>query len=127
MSESQLVLVMGATGKQGGAVARALLAHGHRVRGMTRDTGSTAAQALAALGAEMVRGDFADPDSLVTSATGVDAVFAVSTPFETGVRSEVEQGMAVVDAAVKARVGHFVYTSVVGGQEHRHSPFRQQI
>lgn len=122
MSNKRLILVTGATGKQGGAVALALLTHGHRVRGMTRDPSSDAAQALAALGAEMVRGDFTDPDSLASNATGMDAVFAVSTPFEGGVGSEVAQGMALVDAAVTAGVGHFVYTSVAGADQHTGIP-----
>lgn len=122
MSSSQHVLVTGATGKQGGAVARALLAHGHRVRGMTRDPSSDPAHALGAFGAEMVRGDFTDAESLVSNATGVDAVFAVSTPFEAGVSAEVAQGMALVDAAVQAGVGHFVYTSVAGADQHTGIP-----
>ena len=116
MPSRRHVLVTGVTGKQGGSVARALLAHGHRVRGMTRNTESDAAHALAALGAEMVRGDFADPDSLVSNATGMDAVFAVSTPFEGGVRTEVEQGIALVDAAAKVGVGHLrLHVGGVGG------------
>lgn len=122
MSDNKLVLVTGATGKQGGAVARALLDHGHRVRGMTRDVDSEAARALTALGAEMVAGDFADSDSLVTAATGVDAVFAMSTPFEAGIETEVAQGVALIDAAVAAGVDHFVYTSVASADENTGIP-----
>ncbi|HYD16592.1 MAG TPA: NmrA family NAD(P)-binding protein, partial [Candidatus Nanoarchaeia archaeon] len=47
-------LVTGATGHQGGAVARLLLKKGHRVRALTRKPGSPSARALAELGAEMV-------------------------------------------------------------------------
>lgn len=112
MTDTKLVLVTGATGQQGGAVARALLSGGHRVRGLTRNPESGAAKALAALGGEMVAGDFGDADSLVAAAAGVDAVFAMGTPFEAGMEAEVAQGIALVDAAVAAGVGHFVYTSV---------------
>lgn len=117
MPSHKHVLVTGITGKQGGSVARALLAHGHRVRGMTRNPGSDVAHALTALGAEMVRGDFADLASLASNAAGMDAVFAVSTPFERGVRTEVEQGIALVEAAAKAGVGHFIYTSVASAEK----------
>ena len=112
MSASKLVLVTGATGQQGGSVAHALLALGHSVRGMTRNTSSEKAQALAAAGAEMVEGDFSRADSLAAALDGVHAVFAMSTPFEAGEDAEVAQGKAIVDAAVAAGVDHFVYTSV---------------
>src|SRR6476469_8217570 len=49
-----LIVVTGATGKQGGATARELLAKGHRVRAMTRKPDSPAAWEIAKLGAEVV-------------------------------------------------------------------------
>ena len=55
MSNSKLVLVTGVTGQQGGAVARSLIAKGHRVRGLTRNVESDAAQVVAALGDELDR------------------------------------------------------------------------
>ncbi|MGH7573545.1 MAG: NmrA/HSCARG family protein [Longimicrobiales bacterium] len=114
MPDSELVLVTGATGKQGGAVAHALLARGHRVRALARNPDSAAARALADRGAELVTGDFADAASLVAAMRGTDAVFAMSTPFEAGMDAETRQGNALVDAAGQAGVGHFVYTSVAG-------------
>src|SRR5699024_6243859 len=74
------ILVSGATGTQGGAVARALLDGGHLVRAMTRNPAGPAARALAARGAEVVAADFDDADSLRRAATGVEAVYAMGTP-----------------------------------------------
>ena len=111
MANSKLVLVTGVTGQQGGAVARALIAKGHRVRGMTRNVESDAARAVAALGVDLVVGDFRDSDSLAAAVAGVDTVFAMGTPFEAGEDGEVAQGVALVDAASDAEIDHFVYTS----------------
>ena len=112
MSTSKFVLVTGATGQQGGAVVQALLARGHRVRGLTRNVHSASATRLAAQGVEMAAGDFTDQDSLVRAATGVDAIYAMSTPFEKGMDAETAQGLAITKAAQQASVGHLVYSSV---------------
>ena len=117
MSTSKFVLVTGATGQQGGAVVQALLARGHRVRGLTRNTGSASATHLAAQGVEMVAGDFTDHDSLVRAATGVDAIYAMSTPFEQGMEAETAQGLAITEAAKQAGVGHLVYSSVANADQ----------
>jgi uncharacterized protein YbjT (DUF2867 family) len=106
------VLVTGATGTQGGAVARALLDRGHPVRVMTRDPGKEPARQLAERGAEIFAGGFDDPASLRRAATGTSAVFAMSTPYEAGPDAEVRQGITLVDAAREAGTGHIVYTSV---------------
>lgn len=108
------ILVTGATGQQGGALARKLLAKGHNVRALTRDPGSPAAKALAEAGAQLVTGDFQDPASLTEAAKGANGVFAVGTPYEAGAEVEIKQSIAVVDAAVAAGVNHLVYTSVAG-------------
>ncbi|MEU6931644.1 NmrA/HSCARG family protein [Streptomyces sp. NPDC046374] len=105
------VAVTGATGAQGGATARALLAAGHHVRALTRDPASPAAEALRALGAELRRADFDDPASLDAALAGADALFAVTTPFGTGTATEIRQGKTLVDAAATAGVGHLVLTS----------------
>ena len=112
MSTSKHVLVTGATGQQGGAVVQALLARGHRVRGLTRKAHSPSAKALEARGVEIAVGDFTDSDSLVRAATGVDTIFAMTTPFEQGVDAETAQGLVIIEAANRAGVGHLVYSSV---------------
>ncbi|QSQ20347.1 NmrA/HSCARG family protein [Pyxidicoccus parkwayensis] len=104
------VLVTGATGQQGGAVARCLLERGHRVRVLVRFPEAPAARELERLGAVLVPGRFEDFASLVRAMAGVEAVFGVTTPFE-GIAEEAMKGMALVDAAREARVAHFVLTS----------------
>jgi uncharacterized protein YbjT (DUF2867 family) len=106
------VLVTGATGRQGGAVARLLLSRGHTVRALTRRPGSSAAGILRELGAEIAAGDLADAASMRAAADGADALFLVATPFEAGPAGEARQGRAAAGAAVAAGVKHVVYSSV---------------
>ncbi|MGW1159911.1 NmrA/HSCARG family protein [Streptomyces sp. NPDC002513] len=105
------VAVSGATGVQGGATVRALLLAGHRVRALTRDPDSPAADTLRTLGAEVRRADFGDRASLDAVLAGADSLFAVTTPFGADTAVETRQGKALVDAAVAARLGHIVLTS----------------
>lgn len=114
-----LILVTGATGKQGGAVARQLLSRGHRVRIMTRKPQGEAAQALSKLGAEAAQGDLDDSKSLEVALTGVWGVFAVQNTWEAGVAREEEQGKRIAEIARKKGVRHFVYSSV--GSAHRNT------
>ena len=106
----QSVVVAGATGKQGGAVARRLLARGHAVRALTRNSGKPAAQALAAAGAQIVEADLLDRASLDAALKGAGAVFSVQDFLEAGVETEVRMGLNLTDAAAAARVGHIVYS-----------------
>lgn len=108
------VLVAGATGRQGGAVARLLLEKGHRVRALTRQPGSQASAALHVLGAEIFEADLDDEKAVQRAAEGVDAFFLVATPFEEGVVAEARQGRRAADAAKKAGVKHLVYSSAAG-------------
>ena len=95
MPQSKLVLVTGATGKQGGAVVEALLTRGHQVRALTRNSASSAANRLRQQGVEIAVGDFTDHDSLVRAARGADAVYAMSTPYEQGAEKETAQGITI--------------------------------
>ena len=106
------ILVTGATGQQGGATARELLAAGHRVAAMTRNPDSDAARELAGLGAEIVQGDLNDEASLRSALAGKWGVFAVQNTWEAGVEGEEEQGKRIARLAKEAGVQHFVYASV---------------
>lgn len=74
MSSPPSVLVTGATGQQGGALARLLLAQGRHVRALTRKVDSPAASDLRSRGAELAVADFDDRASLERAMDGVDAV-----------------------------------------------------
>ena len=124
--DSAPVLVTGATGRQGGATARALLAAGVPVRALVRDPGTERARAVQALGAELVRGDLHDRDSVVRAATGARAVFSVQMPEITSAGfdfdGEVRQGVNLVEGAKAAGVPQFVHTSVTGAGQHTEAP-----
>lgn len=115
MAQDDVIVVTGATGRQGGSVARHLLADGWRVRGVTRSPDSPAAQRLAALGAEMVRADMADPEAMRDACAGSHGVFNVQNPMSAGQQDELAQGRNVVDAAAEAGVAHLVYGSAGPG------------
>lgn len=121
-SSSEIVLVTGATGQQGGATARALLAAEVPVRALVRDPRSKPARAIEALGAELVRADLSDRASLGPAVEGVRAVFSVQMPpmTETSVdfAGELAQAANLVDAAKAGGVRQFVQSSTSGVGEH---------
>lgn len=119
MADQRTILITGATGKQGGAVIRALAGKGFDLRAMTRHPDGEAARALAGTGARVVRGDLDDPASLRAALAGAWGVFAVQNTWEAGVEREEEQGKRMATLAREAGVQHFVYTSV--GSAHRHT------
>ncbi|KAJ7131429.1 hypothetical protein C8R44DRAFT_665173 [Mycena epipterygia] len=122
---SKVVLVMLSTGKQGGAVVRALAEINHSapedtapwlILAQTREPTSTKSKALESLpGVRLHKGSPDDPTALFASAPGpVYAVFSVQQSVDNpkGVKGEVVQANALADAAAKHGVKHFVYTSV---------------
>ena len=117
MANDKTVLITGATGKQGGAVARELLKGGFAVRAMTRKPDSDAAKQLQKLGATIVAGDLDDATSLGNALTGAWGVWAVQNTWEAGVEKEEEQGKRFAKVARESGVQHFVYSSV--GSAHR--------
>lgn len=120
------VLVTGATGRQGGATARALLAAGVPVRALVREPASARARSVEALGAELVVGDLHDRDSVARAAEGARAVFSVQMPGLTDsgfdFDGEVRQGVNLVEGARAAGVTQFVHTSVSGAGQHVEAP-----
>lgn len=124
MSSNKPVLVTAATGRQGGATARALLAEGGTlVRVMVRNPDAPNARALAAAGAEVVVGDLDDPASLRAACVGARAVFSMQSPIMTasGVdfSKERAQGRNLVEAALAEGVGTIVHTATSGVGDHR--------
>jgi uncharacterized protein YbjT (DUF2867 family) len=117
MATGRLVLVTGATGKQGGATTSHLVRRGYRVRALTRSPEGDAARALRGQGVEVVGGDLDDRASLEQAVRGANGVFSVQNFWETGYEREVEQGIRLADVAKTAGVDHFVYSSV--GSAHR--------
>ena len=111
MAQKLTVVVTGSTGKQGGAVARGLLERGHKVRAVTRDTGSAKAKELANAGVTLVRAALEDTAALTKALDGATSLFAMTTPFEGGTHAETRQGISAADAAKAAGV-HLVFTSV---------------
>jgi len=117
--KNEVIAVTGATGQQGRAVAKKLLADGWKVRALTRDPNKPAAQELKSLGAEILPGDMDRRAELDAAFKGAHGVFSVQNFWlpNVGFEGEVRQGKAVADAAKAANVQHLVYSSV--GSAHR--------
>jgi uncharacterized protein YbjT (DUF2867 family) len=123
MAVSGIAAVVGATGQQGGAVARTLLGEGVTVRTLVRDPAKPAAQALAAAGAQLAIAHFDDPQTLRAAFDGVSRVFAMTTMGSgRGTSGETADGIAIADAAQAASVEHLVYSSVGGAERHTRVP-----
>ncbi len=115
MAASETILVTGATGQQGGAVAKSLLRQEKKVRVLTRTRAR--AEGMKKLGAEVAVGDLADKNSLKLALREIKKVFLVTTPFQAGMAAEVQQGITMVETAKEEGVGHLVYTSVAGADK----------
>lgn len=117
--EGRTILVFGATGQQGGAVARALRAHGWLVRALVRDPASARAEALARLGVELAPGDLSDTASIREAISGAYGVFSVQPNSGQDPRAglsdeeEVRYANTIADLAVEQGVKHFVYASTL--------------
>jgi uncharacterized protein YbjT (DUF2867 family) len=115
-TNNKTVLVTGATGQQGGATARQLLADGWRVRALVRRADASSARRLAQAGAELVVGDLTDRATLDAAVKDVYGVFSVQYAEQSAdfIPTEVLMGVNIADAAQAADVEHLVYTSVGG-------------
>jgi uncharacterized protein YbjT (DUF2867 family) len=109
---SKTILVFGATGAQGGSVARQLLARGKfAVRAFTRKADSPAAQELKKLGAEIAVGNLDEPATIAAALAGCYGAFGV-TNFWEHFDKEGPQGRNLVKAVADAKLQHFVYSTL---------------
>ena len=115
-TEQRPYAVVGATGLQGGATTRALVAAGVPVRALTRNPKSDSGLALAELGAEVMRADLEDLGSLREPLTGVSGLFVMTTPGARGPEGEEQNGRTIAKAAADVGVPHVVYSSVGGAE-----------
>jgi uncharacterized protein YbjT (DUF2867 family) len=116
------ILVTGATGQQGGTLARLLLQKKHKVYALTRNTQSPAAQDLRNKGAKLVKGDLDDSDSLKQVVNGIDSIFLMGTPFEDGTEAETRRGKLMADIAKENSIEHLVYSSVANADKNTGIP-----
>jgi uncharacterized protein YbjT (DUF2867 family) len=116
MSARPIVTVIGATGAQGGGLARAILADPSRsfaVRAVARQPDCAAARALAAQGAEVVQADLDDAASVERAMRGAYGVFAVDDSSEHhSARREPVQARHVAEAARRAAVRHVIWSTL---------------
>ena len=102
-----IIAVIGASGSQGGSVVRALVDRGaFRVRALTRHPDTYRGPAD-----EVVEADLKRPETLEVAFAGAHGVFAVSNFWEPG-SDEIAQGRNAVEAAKKAGVSHFVWSTL---------------
>lgn len=116
MSDMRTIAVVGATGAQGGGLARAILADPERpfaARAITRNPDSDRARALADAGAEVVHGDADDPASLERAFAGAYGAFLVTNFWEHfSPERELRQAAALARATGAAGVAHAVWSTL---------------
>jgi uncharacterized protein YbjT (DUF2867 family) len=124
MEQKKIILVTGATGSQGGSVARFLLAEGKfKVRCLTRNPASYKAVELQNAGAEIVKGDFDDITSLSLAMSGVYGVFGVTNFWEHFAR-EYEHGKNLILAVVASKVDYFIFSSLPAAEKISRGAFK---
>lgn len=116
MADRKIIAVVGATGAQGGGLARAILADrngGFACRAITRDPKKDKAQALAAQGAEVVAADIDDVKSLEKAFAGAHGAFCVTNFWEHfSAEKEKAQARNLADAAKAAGVQHVIWSTL---------------
>ena len=122
VANQRTILVTGATGQQGGSLARLLLQKEHKVYALTRNAQSSSAQDLRNRGANIVKGDLDDSDSLEHAVKDVESVFLMGTPFEDGTEGEIRRGKLMTDIAKKNGIEHLVYSSVANADKNTGIP-----
>jgi len=122
MNNSKTILVIGATGNQGGAVIKALLETDFKIRGLTRKVDSKKAKILSAKGIEMIQGNLADLESLKKAMKHCYGVYSVQNFMTAGIKKEIEHGKNVAVLAKENGIQHFVYSSVGGAERNSGVP-----
>jgi uncharacterized protein YbjT (DUF2867 family) len=121
MIQKKIITVFGATGAQGGGVARAILKDAgseFTVRAVTRDTGSEKAKALAAMGAEVVSGDIDDQASIEHVLEGAYGAFFVTFYWaHMNPEKEIAQVKNMANAAKKAGLKHAIWSTLEDTRE----------
>src|SRR5688572_28681329 len=116
MADKKIIAVVGATGTQGGGLARAILDDSNgefALRAVTRDPNKPAAQALKARGAEVVAADLDDVESLKKAFAGAYGVYGVTNFWEHfSAEKEKTQAKNIADAAKAAGVKHVVWSTL---------------
>jgi len=107
------LLIIGASGQQGGAVCAAAVAAGWPVRALVRDPNRPAARALAERGVQLVVADLDHPATLAAAFDGATQVFSVQALDPGNSTRETARGIAVADAAAHAGVAHFIYSAAL--------------
>lgn len=116
MGDRKVIAVVGATGAQGGSLARAILADpagGFAVRALTRKPDSDKARALADAGAEVVQADTDDVDSLVRAFLGAYGAYCVTNFWEHfSPERELSQARNMARAAREAHLRHVIWSTL---------------
>jgi uncharacterized protein YbjT (DUF2867 family) len=116
MADKKIIAVVGSTGAQGGGLCRAILADTSgefACRAITRDPNKDKAKALAAAGAEVVKADIDDVDSLQKAFAGAHGVYGVTNFWEHfSAEKEKAQAKNIADAAKAAGVKHVIWSTL---------------
>jgi uncharacterized protein YbjT (DUF2867 family) len=121
MAGGETIFVAGATGNQGGAVARVLAENGFSVKGLSRNPDSAKASQHRGPNISLVKGNLNEPSSIRKHLKGVHGIFSVQH-FTEGVDKEVAQGIALANLAKEMGIKHFLYSSALGANLHSGVP-----
>ena len=115
----KLLVVFGATGQQGGSIISnvlddAELSKQYKIRGITRDPSSSAAEALKKRGVDVAKADMTDPSSLSSVLKGAHTVFFLTAPVmgADAKNEEFAQGKGVVDVAVAEGIQYMIFSTL---------------